>query len=79
MKWLQIGKEEIKKKKKKTTEESERLFFLVWKKPVYEKGQARKGEDKGDGGEKKVKRMRLFEANENRDSLHGWAGERAGL
>lgn len=58
-------------KKKKTTEESGRLFFLVQKKPVYEKGHARKGEDKGDGGEKKVKRTRLFEAKEKKNSLHG--------
>lgn len=53
------------------TEESGRLFFLVQKRPMYEKGHARKGEDKGDGGEKKVKRTRLFEAKENRDTLHG--------
>lgn len=39
--------------------------------PVYEKDHAGKGEDKGDGGEKKVKRTRLFEAKENRDSFHG--------
>lgn len=59
--------------------ESERLSLLVWKKPVYEKGHAGKGEDEGDGGEKKVKRTRVFEAKENRDSLHGWAGERGAL
>lgn len=44
---------------------------MVQKRPMYEKGHARKGEDKGDGGEKKVKRTRLFEAKENRDTLHG--------
>lgn len=46
---------------------------------MYEKRHAGKGEDKGDRGEKKVKRTRLFKAEENRDSLHSRAGDRGAL